>query len=190
MLMNQGTAVFESLVDADATDSRSRHHAAVAYGRMGEILIGEQRYDDALAFHSKQQQFAHALAVSDPTNAELRTLESYALLGIASVLSKRGASQEALSKQTEASNTLRALFDADARDTEARYNAAFALSEVSATLAALGQFQAAELKLRDALAIIEPLAGTDDPAMENARALQTTATTRLENIAARRQSSH
>ena len=190
MLMNQGTAVFESLVDADAADSRSRHHAAVAYGRMGEILIGEQRYEDAFAFHSKQQQFAHALAMLDPTNAELRTLEAYALLGIATVLSKRGASQDALSKQTEASNTLRALFDADAKDTEARYNAAFALSEVSATLASLGQFQAAELKLRDALAIIEPLAGTEDPAMEHARALQTTATTRLESITARRQSSH
>ena len=187
MLMNQGTAVFESLVDADAADSRSRHHAAVAYGRMGEILIGEQRFDDAFAFHSKQQQFAHALAMSDPTNAELRTLEAYALLGIATVLSKRGAAQDALSKQTEASNTLRALFDADAKDTEARYNAAFALSEVSATLAALGEFRAAELKLRDALAIIEPLTGTDDPAMEHARALQTTATARLDDITARAQ---
>jgi eukaryotic-like serine/threonine-protein kinase len=190
MLMSQGTAVFESLVDADAADSRSRHHAAVAYGRMGEILIGKRRYADALAFHSKQQQFAHALAVSDPTNAELRTLEAYALLGIATVLSKRGAPQDALSKQTEASNTLRALFDADAKDTEARYNAAFALSEVSATLASLGQFRAAELKLRDALAIIEPLTGTDDPAMEDARALQTNATARLDEITARQHSSH
>jgi tetratricopeptide (TPR) repeat protein len=123
--------------------------------------------------------------VLDPSNAELRTLEAYALLGIATVLSKRGAAQDALSKQTEASNTLRALFDADAKDTEARYNAAFALSEVSATLAALGQFQAAELKLRDALAIIEPLAVTDDPGMGHAKALQVTATERLQKITAR-----
>jgi hypothetical protein len=186
LLMNQGTAQFESLVDADPADSRSRHHAAVAYGRMGEILIGLQRYNDALTFHSKQQQFAHALSVAEPTSAELRTLESYALLGMATVLSKRGAAQDALLKQTEASNTLRALFDADAKDTEARYNAAFALSEVSATLALMGQLQAAELKLQDALAIIEPLAAGDDPAMGHARELQATASKRLAQITARR----
>jgi len=186
LLMNQGTAQFESLVDADPADSRSRHHAAVAYGRMGEILIGLQRYNDALTFHSKQQQFAHALSVAEPTSAELRTLESYALLGMATVLSKRGAAQDALLKQTEASNTLRALFDADAKDTEARYNAAFALSEVSATLALMGQLQAAKLKLQDALAIIEPLAAGDDPAMGHARELQATASERLAQITARR----
>jgi len=184
MLMNQGTAVFESLVDADPQDARSRHNAAVAYGRMGEILIGIQRYSDALALHSKQQQFAHALAVADPTNAELRTLEAYALLGMATVLSKRGATQDALLKQTEAANTLRALFDADAKDTEARFNAAFSLSEVSVTLASLGQFQAAELKLRDALAIIEPLAATDDPAMAHARELQGADNRRLARVTA------
>jgi len=182
MLMNQGTAIFESLVDADPSDSRSRHHAAVAYGRMGEILIGERRYDAAFAMHSKQQQFAHALGVSDPTNAELRTLEAYGLLGMATVLYKKGAPQEALLKQNEASNTLRALFDADAKDTEARYNAAFALSEVSATLISLGQSEPAKLKLRDALAIIEPLAGTDDPALRHARELQATVMQRLAKL--------
>jgi len=185
LLMNQGTAVFESLVDADPKDARSRHNAAVAYGRMGEILIGIERYSDALALHTKQQQFAHALAVADPTNAELRTLEAYALLGMATVLSKRGEVQDALAKQSEASNTLRALFDADAKDTEARFNAAFALSEVSATLASLERFQEAKLKLRDALTIIEPLAATDDPAMAHARELQRVDNERLAKVVAR-----
>jgi serine/threonine protein kinase len=189
LLMNQGTAVFESLVDSDPGDTRSRHHAAVAYGRLGETLIEAKRFDAALALHTKQQQFAHALSVSDPTNAELRTLEAYALLGMATVLTKRGAARDALAKQTEASNTLRALFDADAKDTEARYNAAFALSEVSATLASLGQLQSAELKLRDALAIIEPLAGTEDRAMDSARDLQSVDTLRLERITAQLASS-
>jgi hypothetical protein len=41
------------------------------------------------------------------------------------------------------------------------------------------------VKLRDALAIIEPLAATDDPAMEHARALQATATARLDKMIAR-----
>jgi hypothetical protein len=53
-------------------------------------------------------------------------------------------------------DTLRALFNADAKDTEARHNAAFALSEVGETLITLRQLQAAERKLRDALAILEP----------------------------------
>jgi hypothetical protein len=108
---------------------------------------------------------------------------------MATVLTKRGAARDALAKQTEASNTLRALFDADAKDTEARYNAAFALSEVSATLASLGQLQSAELKLRDALAIIEPLAGTEDRAMDSARDLQSVDTLRLERITAQLASS-
>ena len=78
------------------------------------------------------------------------------------------------------------MFDADAKDTEARYNAAFALSEVSSTLASLGEFQAAELKLRDALAIVEPLTGTDDPAMGHARALLVAGNERLQRITSRR----
>ena len=189
MLMNQGTAIFESLVDADP---RTR-----AAGIMRPLRMGGWGKFSWVSSVMK----LHSSCIPSNSSSRMRWqcrirltrscghLEAYALLGMAAVLSKRGASQDALLKQTEASNTLRALFDADAKDTEARYNAAFALSEVSATLASLGQFQAAELKLRDALAIIEPLAGTEDPAMEHARALQTTATTRLESITAQRQSS-
>jgi tetratricopeptide (TPR) repeat protein len=151
---------------------------------MGEILIGARRYDDALRMHTRQQEIAHALSVADPTNSELQTIEAYALLGIATVLSKQGSVQEALTKQTWAMETLRVLFDADAKDTEARYNAAFALSEVSETLITLGQLQAAEHNLRDALAILEPsAAGT--PSLDRDRLLQGLDYFRLGQIKAR-----
>lgn len=169
LLMNQGTAVFETLVDADPKDTRSSHHAAVAYGRMGELLIGANRYADALKMHTRQAQIAHALSLEDPTNADLQTIEAYAWLGIATVLFKQGATTEALARQMLAVNSLRALFEADAKNTEARYNAAFALSEASETLITIGQFPLAERNLRDALKILEPLFDADEPARTNAR---------------------
>jgi tetratricopeptide (TPR) repeat protein len=188
LLMNHGTAVFETLVDSNPQDTRSRHHAAVAYGRMGEILIGAQRYTEALRMHTRQQEIAHALSSADPTNAELQTLEAFAQLGIATVLSKQGLHRDALAKQTWAASTLRALFDADAKDTDARYNTAFALSETGETLAALGQLDAAERNLREALKIIEPSAESSAPAADEARRLQSIDYLRLANIDARQAS--
>jgi tetratricopeptide (TPR) repeat protein len=185
LLMNQGTAVFETLVDADPKDVRSRHHAAVAYGRMGEILVGVRRYDEAFRMHTRQQKIAHALSVADPTNAELQTLESYALLGTATVLSKQGLTREALANQTRAAAALRALFDADAKDTEARYNAAFSLSEASETLTMLGQLEAAERSLRDALTIIGPSVNSSEPAPGRAQLLHAIDSFRLASIEAR-----
>ena len=185
LLMNQGTAVFETLMDADAQDVRSRHHAAVAYGRMGEILIGLRRYDEAFRAHTKQQQIAHALSVADPTNAELQTLESYGLLGIATVQSRLGLHKDALVNQTRATAMLRALFDADAKDTEARYNAAFALSETSETRTRLGQLAEAERDVRAALTIIAPSVNTSEPSPGRAQLLQAVDSFRLAKIEAR-----
>jgi tetratricopeptide (TPR) repeat protein len=152
---------------------------------MGEILIGARRYAEAFRMHTKQQEIAHALSLADPTNAELQTLEAFAQLGIATVLSKQGLQRDALAKQTWAAGTLRALSDADAKDTEARYNTAFALSEASETLATLGQLDAAERNLRDALRIIERSANSSEPTADDARLLQSIDYFRLAKIDAR-----
>ncbi len=186
LLMNQGTAVYETLIDADAHDVRSRHNAAVAYGRMGEILIGAHRYPEALRMHRRQYDFAHLLSAEFPRNADLQTIESYALLGIGTVLFRQGSFQDALEKQLQASRTLRALFDADPKDEEARFNAAFALGEIGESLIALGQLERAEHNLQDALAIIEPSGALGDPGLNGTKVMQSVDYYRLGRIHARR----
>jgi tetratricopeptide (TPR) repeat protein len=136
--------------------------------------------------HTRQAQIAHTLSVADPTNSDLQTIEAFAWLGIATVLSKQGATREALGRQTQAIKTLRALFEADTKNTDARYNAAFALSEAGESLITLGQFAAATRNLRDALGILEPLVDGDEPARTSAaRALRDMDNSRLGKIDAR-----
>jgi eukaryotic-like serine/threonine-protein kinase len=182
LLMNQGTALYETLLDADANDTRSRHNAAVAYGRMGEVLIGIRKNAAALRVHHKQLELVQALEARDPRSADLQTIESYAQLGIATVLARQGALQDALEKQVQAMHILRALFDADAKDEEARYNAAFATSEVAETSLVLGQSDRAERNTQDALAILEPAPGLTATAVNATKVLQAVNLVRMGRI--------
>jgi len=140
--MNQGTAVFESLSRWPIQKTpEAGHNAALRTAGWAKSSWHSALQRRVSRLHSQATAVCTALAVADSHQRRAANARAYALLGMATVLSKRGAARDALSKQTEIPNYSAGPVLMPTRKTPRHVtNAAFALSE-GVPSCIMGQFQ-------------------------------------------------
>jgi eukaryotic-like serine/threonine-protein kinase len=154
LFLKQATVVYESLVKENPDDTLTRRALSLAYQRLGEVLLDStQRHEEARQMHERSLQIAQALSAADTHNTTYRKMLGYAQLGVAAAQLRLGNTREALALQLAAAEVFGPMLVADPRNEEARYDAAHALTLAGETLNLLGQWQAAELRFNEALAL-------------------------------------
>jgi len=172
LFMKQGAAVLEALVADEPRDVVTRRNLALTYGRIAETLLDTtDRYAEAYQLQERGFEMVEGLAKEDPRSSRISKISGYALMGMGEALARLGRPREALQKQLQAVELLRATFDADPRNEVARYDTAYALGEASDTDIALGDLASAERRLTDALAILSRAANIADLELNDTKVL-------------------
>jgi eukaryotic-like serine/threonine-protein kinase len=170
LLINESIETYQTLLEADSHDLATRRNLALAYGRAGEILLSStQRFQEAVRMYEKDYELIRRMRDEDRSNADLRKIEGFALIGLGDAQGRIGDSHTALEMHLGAVSTLRPLFAADPKNDEARFDLGYALGQTGELLFALRDLPAAQGHLQEAIEILSLSAGADASALSRAQ---------------------
>lgn len=186
-LMRRAARLYETLAAGPEETALARRYLALAYQRIGEILLGSPyRPAEALEAYRKSLAVTEGLLRAHPRYAGLKKIHAYALLGLAAAHTGQGDPRAALDAQRRAANVLRDLLDADPKNEEARFDTANALGEAVDPLLALRELDAAERQVNESISVLAASRSTAEAQHSHARILLALDHLRLATVSALR----
>jgi non-specific serine/threonine protein kinase/serine/threonine-protein kinase len=116
--------ILESLYASDPANVKTRRLLGVIYERIGTMLEGGGKVDEALAAYSKSLSIREPFAADHPTDADAIRDAAIAHEKIGNVLAAKGKSEEAVESLRKSLGIFRSLVEADPQNVQARQSLA------------------------------------------------------------------
>ena len=148
----KAVGMLESVAARDPKDKRSGRVLAVAYDRLGELLVTYQKqHAEALVIYEKALAAERALLDHDPRNTDVRRMEAWEIMRTGEEIIAEGDTTKALDRYRESLGEMQALSAADPKNVLFHLDIAAVLARMGAADLKLGRADAARTDLQHSL---------------------------------------